>query len=260
MSRVCVQASSQYMEYSGAALAGNGPLTMDCQFFTADITTVQALVHEGVNSGSSSNQQRIQLLARGDVGGDPVTFACVSFDAGATGTASSTTSYQASTWQYAAGMLYSSGNRRVMLNGGGHASNTTSVTVTGLATTVIAARYAGTVGRSGAYLNGTICNVGIWNEGLSDVEVQLRWLGWPADRIRNWALKGWWKMERPQAPEPDATHENHPMVVTGATYGQNHPWQMKMKSLMSYFAPAAVAGAGATIPIFDHHYRMMRAG
>ena len=100
------------------------PVTMACWFNPDDVATNYAIMALTENAASFD---RLSLLCRGDVAGDPVQ-ADARNRAGTNALAATSTSILATTWQHAAGVFTSTTSRAAYLNGGGKGTNTTSVT------------------------------------------------------------------------------------------------------------------------------------
>lgn len=103
------------------------PFTMGCWFNSDDITIRQFLMMVGT---SANNDNRFSLELRGDVGGDPV-YALTEASAAAS-QAASTTGYQANRWHHATAVYAAANDRRIYLDGGGFAQETTSRTPAGI--------------------------------------------------------------------------------------------------------------------------------
>jgi len=142
------------------------PLTMACWFNPDDVATKYALMGLGVNSGGN---ERISLIADGSAAGDPVG-AEARNSSSTTATATTSTSFQTGSWQHAAGVFTSTTSRRAFLNGGGAASNSTSISFASAIDRLhVGARLS--VGVASNLFKGKIAEAAMWNVALTDDEV-----------------------------------------------------------------------------------------
>ena len=142
------------------------PLTMACWFNPDDVATKYALMGLGVNSGGN---ERISLIADGSAAGDPVG-AEARNSSSTTATATTSTSFQTGIWQHAAGVFTSTTSRRAFLNGGGAASNSTSISFANAVDRLhVGARLS--VGVASNLFKGKIAEAAMWNVALTDDEV-----------------------------------------------------------------------------------------
>lgn len=155
--------SSDYLEYT---LSLSYPFTMAC-WFNGDSTTATGVLLGACNF-SGSDDDRMQLNAAGATGGDPIQMGAVT-NGGAGVNAQTSTGYTAGTWFHACGVAASATSRTAYINGGSSGSNTTNRAMTGLDRLVIGSRRA--AGTLGAYFDGRIAAVAVWNTGLSAADV-----------------------------------------------------------------------------------------
>lgn len=152
--------TSTYTRVS-SALVTAAPLTMACWFNLANTTAEHSLM--GIFD-VGGDVDYFMLLARGDVGGDPV--AAVARRS-SQGIANSTAGYTANTWQHAVGVFTSSTSRTVYLNGSNSATDTTSIVPAGLDRTTVGMRDRA----APTAMSGSIAEAAIWNVALDAAEV-----------------------------------------------------------------------------------------
>jgi hypothetical protein len=155
---------------------------MACWFNPDNVTNSVALV--SIND-KSEIAIRFSLFALGATVGDPISVFTNSPLGGAS--ASTTSGYSQGVWQHAAGVIASSTSRTAYLNGGSAGTDTTSIqSPTGLNATTIGGRYSSNV--IGAFLDGLIAEVGIWNAALTAEEVASLAKGMTCDKVRPQSL------------------------------------------------------------------------
>lgn len=142
------------------------PFTMACWFNPDDVTGDYALMS---NAENAATFERYRLEARGSAVGDPVR-ADARNRAGTSGTAATSTSYSASTWQHACAVFASTTSRSAYLNGGGKITNTTNVTIANAMNDFSIGRTLNAGSSSNLY-NGLIAHACMWSVALSDAEV-----------------------------------------------------------------------------------------
>lgn len=152
---------TSYIEATSTPVTAE-PFTISCWFRAPNVTADGALI----SIGNSSTTNRFQINVNGTVAGDPISISSVG---AVTATANSTTAFIANTWQHAAAVCASTTSRSIYLNGGGKATNTTSVTPAGINNIMIGGRWSG--GARGFFFNGQIAEVAIWNIALNDDEI-----------------------------------------------------------------------------------------
>jgi len=153
------------------------PLTMACWFQTTNLTTDQLLI---MLSNASGNHY-FTLAFNGPTAGDPIGVAASA--GGAAAGAASTTGVLANTWYHACGVFTSATSRTVYLNGGSSATNTTSVSPTGITTGNLGSFFSAFV-----FLPGQMADVGIWNAALTQDEVVSLAKGVACSKIRPQSL------------------------------------------------------------------------
>jgi hypothetical protein len=172
--------SSQYL--SSIFSISPYPLTISCWFNAENTTANQALVYIGLSTSTS----RFLLVASGAVTNDPISFDVIAGGGGAAQSANTTTGYNANTWSHACGVATSSNLRTVYLNGGSSGTNTTSVTPSTPNRLTIGSRLA--TGIPGLFFDGSIAEVGIWNDALTAAEIASLANGMTCDKVRPQSL------------------------------------------------------------------------
>ena len=127
----------------------------------------------------------------------------------------STTSYSANTWHHVCGVYSSNTSRTIYLDGGGSATDTTSLTPTLIDNvTIAAARKSGAVDN---YLNGSLAEVAIWSAALTQPEVKSLSAGMSPKLVRPQSLRLYLPLIRSPLDQKAAlafTTEGSPTVVS----------------------------------------------
>jgi hypothetical protein len=191
------------------AVVTAAPFTVASWFNSDSATINQFLVTIG-ETGTGNN--RWFLSVAGAVVGDPVQFnAKVTTDR----TCSTTTGYTVGQWHHACGVEASATDRRVFIDGGSKATETTSTVPTGANRTRIGASVTNETGT--APFDGRIAEVVIWNVALSDAEVALiSRPGFPQHRYRSGSVVGYWRLGV-ASPEPDWSGMGNHLTVSAPT-------------------------------------------
>jgi hypothetical protein len=172
-----IRSAAQYLNASSVLITE--PITLACWFFSTDNALAQALV----TINNTSTGDRVQLLASGNVAGDPVQ-ANTTIGATTASAASTTLGYSLNTWHHACAVFTSKGLRTAYID----ASNSGTDTFTrntnygSVAQVGISARHNGTSWGLGT--NGNIAEVGIWNAALTAEEIASLAKGMTCDKIR----------------------------------------------------------------------------
>jgi len=207
--------SSQYL--SSLFSISPYPLTIACWFNAENTTANHALVYIGLSTSTS----RFLLSAAGAVTNDPISFDVIATGGGASQQANTTTGYNANTWSHACGVATSSNLRAVYLNGGANGTNTTSVTPSTPNRLTIGSRLA--TGIPGIFLDGSIAEVGIWNDALTAAEIASLANGMTCDKVRPQSLVFYAPLVRDLIDQKggiaitnnnSATVANHPRIYT----------------------------------------------
>jgi len=155
--------TSAYLRTSSPPVTA-APLTMACWFWLNDLSGTYALMSL---TRDSVQIDGFRLLAEGSTAGSPLRADTVV--AGIASVARTSTSLSSGQWMHAAGVFASTTSRRVLLNGGGANTETTSSTPSGIVVLDLGARSnAGTIG---LYLPGRMAEVGVWSAALTDDEI-----------------------------------------------------------------------------------------
>ena len=151
--------SNQYFSISAVPVTAP-PFTFCCWFKTTLMAESPALVTL-VNSAATTNY--FSLFFRGSAAGDPVQL----LSGPPANTVTSTTGCTSGVWHHACGVHTSLSSRTIYLDGGSSATNTSTLTTSGIDTLYIA-----TFDPAGPNdLDGQIAEVGIWNAALPAAEI-----------------------------------------------------------------------------------------
>lgn len=204
--------SSQYLQnVSGVPVAGY-PFTMVCRFYTTNNTSNQ-VVMQLIDPGSSD---RITLALRGDVG-DIVTAGVTDQGVGS-GSANSTGPFSINTWQTAVAVFGGTASRTIYLNGGNSATNTTSVTPTGLSNINIGVSNGG----GGNWYTGLLADIAIYDLSWTVDDALSYEAGVSPLLIRPGGLVSYWKLIGRDSPEKDIVGE-YPLTLHGSPPVGDHP-------------------------------------
>ena len=173
--------STQYLNTASTPVTVT-PLTMASWFYPDTDTQNYALMSVTDNAEALSN--RLGIAVAGGLAGDPIQI--FANGGGATGAVDSTAGFTANAWNHACAVFTSSTSRTAYLNGGNSATNTTSVTATGLDRIRIATRFFS--GSAGAHFDGRIAEVGIWSAALTAAEIASLAKGMTCDKVRPQSL------------------------------------------------------------------------
>jgi hypothetical protein len=158
------RSSSQYFQVDQTPVSGV-PITISC-FFKPASDTVGGSVCNLVDASTSNNM--FSMLIAGNLGGDPVR-AFVQTPGGTLG-ANSTTGYTTGTWHHGAVVFESSTIAHAYIDGGSKGSTTGTARIpTGIDRVAIGRH--GDNPSPGAYYDGDLCEIGIWNAILTDSEI-----------------------------------------------------------------------------------------
>ena len=230
MARAFAAASSQYFVNANAIVAAE-PLTMACWVKPNGITTNYAVMAIDTEGGTA----RWGLNFLGAGGGDPIS--ALSTNTVGTSAQSDVTGGTA-TWQHAAGVWASTTSRTAYRNGTAGTTNTTSISVTGIDTTRIAARYAGTLG---AFLDGSVAEAAIWNVALTAAEIASLAAGFCPLLVRPQSLVAYWPLFA-RATDEESWVGAFPMTNTNTATAAQHPPRIIYPSWPRIIIPAAAGG------------------
>ncbi len=173
--------SSDYLEFT---LALSYPFTMACWFYANSSTATSVAL--GACNFSGADDDRITLNVAGATASDPIQLGAIT-DGGAGVNAQTSAGYTTGTWTHACGVAASATSRTAYISGGSSGSNTTSRLMTGLDRLIIGSRRS--AGSLGAYHNGRIAEVAVWNVALTAEEVALLATGLQPDQVEPAALR-----------------------------------------------------------------------
>ncbi len=152
--------ASQFYE-SQTAPVTTYPFTVSCWFRSTSAATNQAVVCLSYTGDS----RRFQIVVR-----DPITLAVVT-NTGTVGVnVTSSVPFIVGEWTSAIAVCASSTSQIIYVNGSGAGTNTTSMPLSGLNRFQIGTRVAGTYG---AYFDGDIADVAVFNVALTDEEIAM---------------------------------------------------------------------------------------
>jgi hypothetical protein len=168
--------SNQYFSTSAVPLT-SPPFTFCCWFKTTSMSESPTLITL-FNSAATTNF--FGLYFRGSAAGDPIQL----LSGPPLNTLSSTTGCTSGVWHHACGVHTSLSSRTIYLDGGSSATNTSTLTTSGIDTLYIA-----TNSPTGPNdLNGEIAEVGIWNAALTAAEIASLADGMTCDKVRPQSL------------------------------------------------------------------------
>lgn len=121
-----------------------------------------------VSIGNSAATSRLQLDRR-DLSVNPQDIGAASVNSGGTDQTAFRGQYDTGDWEHCVAVFASTTSRTAYLNGTAGSINTSSNTASGLNSILIGSRYSG--GARGAFHNGHIAHVAVWNVALSGAEI-----------------------------------------------------------------------------------------
>ena len=178
MARAFLAASTEYLSVASAPVTA-APLTMACWFNANDVTTNYTLM--GV--GDSASLERFNMLVRGAVGGDPLSFRAQ--DSGGGTNADTSSGYSANTWHHGCAVAVSSTDRTVYLDGGNAGTSAVAHTPASIDRTVLAATAHSTITQ---HFDGELAEAAIWNAALDADEAAALGAGFSPLLIRPQSL------------------------------------------------------------------------
>ncbi len=236
MSRSFVAASSQYLAFTAGQPVTTYPCTFSC-WFKPNASANGALME--VSHGSDNNRIALYANSSGKV-------AMVSSTAGTAAEAVSSTTYTAGAWNHALGTVGSATARTVLLNGGGSASNSTSIATANCAKYYIGALWANGALTAGYYFDGEIADAAVWNVVLTADEQAALAAGVSPLLVRPESLMCYHPLLARSTVEEDWI-SIFPLTNTGTTAGTSRP---RISYPQAQFAQAAsVAATPDTITI-----------
>lgn len=240
-----------YLEFPGPTITAF-PLTMACWMNNDDITAGQALVSLSTSGGTA----RLQLTASGATVGDPTSANSVTAG-GVSVSANSATGYSASTWHHCAATFVSTTSRTGWIDGAAGTTSTTAndPSIASLNRLVIGARIS--AGAYGAFANGRIAEVAIWNEELAATEIAALARGHSPPSMRPQALVAYFPLRLRLSVVPDMKN-NYNLVRTGSVLDGGHPRIIRRESTARIFSFPIAAAGGAVGPLI--HSRLIHRG
>lgn len=219
------------------------PLTLACWFRTGTTGVQRGLVSIGDTAGdadefllSVSATETVQALTRRS----------------SSASAESTTGLSVDTWHHGCAVFNSATDRRAFIDGGSKGTEATSKTPVGLDTISVGRRARLS---SGAFFDGDIAHVAIWNATLLDGEVAALAKGFPVMRMRRNSLLAYFPLFG-GSPSPDLTGGGYSLtLVDSPTVLTSQP-----PRIASPYAFASYLAGGATPPAGgggSSHYRML---
>ena len=175
------QTLSQYLTRT-AAPVGVLPLTMACWAFRQTTAAGNlALMHLGLSTGDDSYALRCSAGA--------LSLYAFAQGQGSAVSAISPGTLPIATWFHACGVVGSSTDRRVYLNGGDVGTNASARTPPTLNRT-----YLGSIAGVSEFMHGWLAEAAIWNEALTDTEAAALGRGLSPILVRPWALRAYWPL------------------------------------------------------------------
>jgi hypothetical protein len=168
--------SNQYFSTSAVPLT-SPPFTFCCWFKTTQMSQSPFLVNL-INSADTTKY--FCLVFRGAAAGDPVQL----LSGPPANTVTSTTGCTSGVWHHACGVHTSLSSRTIYLDGGSSATNTATLTTSGIDSLYIASFEPG----SSSDLDGQIAEVGIWSVALTAAEIASLAKGMTCDKVRPQSL------------------------------------------------------------------------
>lgn len=214
MARSFASASSQYLEKTGLSFS-SPPYTIACWF---KVTTFNTGVM--VSLDGATGNWIFELYA---TSGSKLGFYAEPNGPGAVNLVGGTT-LSSGTWYHAAAVT-TAGDHQFWLNGSSEGTSTLPANITGATQVHVSAnRYSGAIG---SYLNGQVCEVGVWNARLTTAEVASLARGFtpleirPALLVAYYPLGGHhgqfdldrWKNKHDLTPSGSPTWADHPRVI-----------------------------------------------
>jgi len=165
-------ASSQYL--SASSPLSSDPLTMVCWFRPSNVADTRFPFSIGAASATDQHSFYYSSNTLYFITSIGSTF-------GQSGSSSNITGLS-NTWIHAAGVLTSNNNRTLYVNGSANAANTTTVNTSNINTLRIGTRYF--AGSLGAYMNGQVAEVGLYDVALTAAEIASLAKGMTCDKIK----------------------------------------------------------------------------
>ncbi len=236
-----------------SAVVSAYPITIACWCNIDNITAQHFLVSIADTAGDS---EYVALIAKGDVGGDPIRWGVVSVtDPSVNAAADTSTGYSAGVWHHACGVSESALVHHAYIDGGSKGSDTStdenfpvSVDATSIGRLVRL--------NPAAYTAGKIAEVGIWDVVLTDGEVKGLAAGLSPVTVRPANLVSYWPIYGLGSPEPDLSGNKNNLTLTNAPAAANHASIIPYSRRFWGHGPLieVAAGGGSFPPFQPRHY------
>lgn len=180
-----LSASSQYGQEVSWTAVTNTPLTIFARFYPFAADTMAITV---INAPTGSARYSLEMDGSSRI-------IARAADAGGTSSTAFGGTINLNDWNSAAAVFVTGTTRKVFLNGTGINTNSNTITTTGLDRVIVGSRILASA--YGAYFNGLLFDVAIWNVELTPEEISALHSTRVSPRhIQTAALKGYWPMIR----------------------------------------------------------------
>ncbi len=240
MSRLFDILTQQFMISTGAPVSGT-TLSMGCWIYCTDVTRNSAVLDLGVNG---SDDHYFSIYLQGATGGDPVRLWAnsgsgdVSLD--------TTTGMTVNTWHHVMVVVAGATSRSIFIDGGGKATATASMAVTGQDELAVGA-WTGSGAPSTVFdaADARIAGIVLYNVALSDAEVLRLARRISPYQIRAQNLVSYHEVYGTTSPEPDHGGGDYALTITGTPAQADHaPVAPPFAFFNGYpFTTAVVGGA-----------------
>lgn len=167
--------------------------------------------------------------------------------------ATSTNGLTAGVWGHACGVEASSASRSVYGNGGGKATDTTTVNMTSLDRTAIGAIARTSPGASGNFANGILGEVAVWDVALTDAQILAL-----ANRANPWSINPdhiimYVPVWGEDSPEKDFSKNRRSFSLNGTIAKAQHPpvWPLEFGSIFGGQTPGVTSVSKTLTPSFN---------
>ena len=181
--------TSQFLQDVSTPISA-APLSMSAWFNVDDVASIDNFLV--LSDRSTSLEDCVRLLTRGDVGGDPIEIRMID-GASPIDFARTSTGYSATTWQHAGG-TWSASQLQAFLNGAnkGTDSSLASTFPAGLSHVTIGAQSQNNA--ESQYLGGSLAEIGLWSVELTDDELASTADGFSPLMINPKSLVAYWPL------------------------------------------------------------------
>lgn len=239
MARRFVQAGSQYLECATTPVTGV-PLTLACWGLPAD-ATAQTLLTVTATSGRNNF-----ILALGGISTTGKVSAATISTGGSTEVLSAI-AFMPGVWSHFCGVFSAVNFRAVFLNGRSKATDTTSVTPSGVTAINVGSGYY-TSGSRQKFMSGLVAWPAVWNAALTDAEVAQLAQGTDPRVVRPQNLVAFWPLDRAgEAFEFDASpyplSGSRPVLVVSGAKPAQDPFVTSVSRRLNRFQSQVVASS-----------------